>query len=147
MDKSNRATDEVQSTETAALRRDPNKRIRLGRLALKELRETLRDRRTVITLILMPILVYPILSLVFRTFLAANAGLFGTGEPVILQIAYGGEGAEKQTKFVVQQLGGVIEVMETEQRESIDSWAACWNDLVEFEIIAVTASPTGLGTT
>ena len=42
---------------------------RLSRLAMKELRETLRDRRTIVTLILMPLLVYPILSLVFRTFL------------------------------------------------------------------------------
>src|SRR5688572_14710335 len=39
---------------------------RLARLALKELRETLRDRRTILTLILMPILVYPLLSLAFR---------------------------------------------------------------------------------
>ncbi|GIW96639.1 MAG: sodium extrusion protein NatB [Pirellulaceae bacterium] len=33
------------------------------RLILKELRETLRDRRTVLTLVLMPLLVYPLLSL------------------------------------------------------------------------------------
>jgi ABC-2 type transport system permease protein/sodium transport system permease protein len=39
------------------------------RLARKELRETLRDRRTIITLVLMPILVYPLLSLAFRHFL------------------------------------------------------------------------------
>lgn len=43
--------------------------LRIKRLALKELRETLRDRRTIITLIAMPLLVYPILSLIFRTFL------------------------------------------------------------------------------
>ena len=29
------------------------------RLTLKELRETLRDRRTILTLVLMPLLVYP----------------------------------------------------------------------------------------
>ncbi len=45
---------------------------RLWRLARKELRETLRDRRTIITLILMPLLVYPILSLVFQNFLINN---------------------------------------------------------------------------
>lgn len=39
------------------------------RLARKELRETLRDRRTIITLLLMPLLVYPLLSLAFRQFL------------------------------------------------------------------------------
>lgn len=43
--------------------------LRIKRLALKELRETLRDRRTIITLIAMPLLVYPILSLILRTFL------------------------------------------------------------------------------
>jgi ABC-2 type transport system permease protein/sodium transport system permease protein len=46
---------------------------RLGRLALKELRETLRDRRTIITLVLMPVLVYPLLSLAFRQFLVSGA--------------------------------------------------------------------------
>jgi ABC-2 type transport system permease protein/sodium transport system permease protein len=39
---------------------------RLGRLCLKELRESLRDRRTLITLILMPILVYPLLSMAMQ---------------------------------------------------------------------------------
>ncbi len=33
---------------------------------LKELRETLRDRRTIITLLAMPILLYPLLGLGFR---------------------------------------------------------------------------------
>lgn len=42
------------------------------RLAHKELRETLRDRRTIITLLLMPILVYPLLSIGFRHFLLGS---------------------------------------------------------------------------
>jgi ABC-type Na+ efflux pump permease subunit len=46
--------------------------ITVGRLASKELRETLRDRRTIITLFLMPLLVYPILSLLFQGFLASS---------------------------------------------------------------------------
>ncbi len=46
--------------------------VRFWLLALKELRETLRDRRTIITLVLMPLIVYPILSLVFRTFLLSS---------------------------------------------------------------------------
>ena len=33
---------------------------RFLRLMLKELRETLRDRRTIATLVLMPLLVYPL---------------------------------------------------------------------------------------
>jgi sodium transport system permease protein len=39
---------------------------RLWRLCLKELRESLRDRRTIITLVLMPILVYPLLSMALQ---------------------------------------------------------------------------------
>lgn len=35
-------------------------------LTRKELRETLRDRRTLVTLIAMPLLLYPLLGLVFR---------------------------------------------------------------------------------
>ena len=45
---------------------------RVMRLARKELRETLRDRRTIITLVLMPLLVYPILSLAFPQFLLSS---------------------------------------------------------------------------
>lgn len=41
---------------------------RLARLTLKELREILRDRRTIVTLVLMPLLVYPLLSIGFRQF-------------------------------------------------------------------------------
>jgi sodium transport system permease protein len=42
---------------------------RVGRLARKELSEILRDRRTVITLLLMPLLLYPLLSFAFQQFL------------------------------------------------------------------------------
>ena len=45
---------------------------RWSRLCLKELRETLRDRRTLVTLILMPLLVYPILSMVFQRSLMSS---------------------------------------------------------------------------
>ncbi len=48
------------------------KPISVWSLASKELRETLRDRRTILTLFLMPILVYPILSLLFQGFLASS---------------------------------------------------------------------------
>ena len=39
---------------------------RLWRLCQKELRESLRDRRTLFTLVLMPILVYPLLSIALQ---------------------------------------------------------------------------------
>jgi sodium transport system permease protein len=46
---------------------------RIARLTRKELRETLRDRRTLITLVLMPLLVYPLLSIAFQRFVLATA--------------------------------------------------------------------------
>jgi ABC-2 type transport system permease protein/sodium transport system permease protein len=45
---------------------------RLGRLVRKELRESLRDRRTVITLVLMPVLLYPLLTIAFQQFVLSN---------------------------------------------------------------------------
>ncbi len=46
--------------------------IRLSRLARKELRESLRDRRTLATLILMPLIVYPLLGSVVQKFAVAR---------------------------------------------------------------------------
>ncbi|MFQ5733112.1 MAG: ABC transporter permease subunit/CPBP intramembrane protease [Planctomycetaceae bacterium] len=45
---------------------------RLTRLTLKEMRETLRDRRTIVTLVLMPILVYPLLGVAFEKLLVTT---------------------------------------------------------------------------
>src|SRR3954468_2585047 len=45
---------------------------RLQRLVQKELREILRDRRTIITLVVMPILIYPLLAVVFQRFLLTS---------------------------------------------------------------------------
>src|SRR3989304_739785 len=56
---------------------------RPGRLALKELRETLRDRRTIITLVVMPLVLYPILALVFQRFLLTSLTSQGVVEYVI----------------------------------------------------------------
>lgn len=55
---------------------------RLLRLCQKELRETLRDRRTIITLVLMPLLIYPVLSMTLNRFLLSSAEL--DGEPMFL---------------------------------------------------------------
>ena len=46
---------------------------RIGRLVRKEVSTILRDRRTIITLVLMPLLLYPLLSIVFRGFLLASS--------------------------------------------------------------------------
>lgn len=45
---------------------------RWPRLAQKELREILRDRRTIFTLVLMPLLLYPLLTVVMRQFLLTS---------------------------------------------------------------------------
>jgi sodium transport system permease protein len=45
---------------------------RLGRLARKELTEILRDRRTILTLILMPLLLYPLLTVAFQQYFLAS---------------------------------------------------------------------------
>src|ERR1035438_4573378 len=51
------------------------------RLARKELREILRDRRTIVTLIAMPLLLYPVMSVVFLQFsLASKATTAATPE-------------------------------------------------------------------
>src|SRR5262245_59259552 len=50
----------------------PNQLARFARITLKELREILRDRRTILTLLLMPLLVYPLLSVAFQQFLLAS---------------------------------------------------------------------------
>jgi ABC-2 type transport system permease protein/sodium transport system permease protein len=62
--------------DSAALHPTPPTRhsavARVLRLARKELREILRDRRTIVTLIAMPILLYPLMSVLFLQFALAN---------------------------------------------------------------------------
>ena len=53
------------------------------RLAFKELREILRDRRTVLTLVLMPLLVYPLLGVIMRKGVLSNLSLNGETTVVI----------------------------------------------------------------
>lgn len=60
---------------------------RLIRLCLKELRESLRDRRTIVTLVLMPLLVYPLLSLVLNRALLTNMTASQPGRVVRIGIA------------------------------------------------------------
>ncbi len=59
---------------------------RFGRLCRKELRESLRDRRTIITLVLMPLLVYPILSIIFQRFLLTQAPNPGAVDGIIIGV-------------------------------------------------------------
>lgn len=57
---------------------------RLGTLVRKELAETLRDRRTIVTLVLMPLLVYPLLSVGFRQWLLLQGTSLGSSQPRIV---------------------------------------------------------------
>lgn len=59
---------------------------RLARLSLKELRETLRDRRTIVTLVVMPLVLYPILALVFQRFLFTSLTTQGTTEEYVIGV-------------------------------------------------------------
>jgi len=98
---------------------------RLKRLTLKELRETLRDRRTVVTLILMPLLVYPILSLVFRTVLMSTLeGSLGASKPAVLQIAFDSNASEKESLDFIRTIGLQIDAVDrkkTADKASLES--------------------------
>ena len=86
----------------------PRSPFRLSRLMLKELRETLRDRRTLITLILMPLLVYPALSLVFKTFLLGNLQGLTAVDPVSLRIVFDGDGSDDENLELLKQFRRVV---------------------------------------
>lgn len=88
-------------------------RFRLNRLAKKELRETLRDRRTLVTLILMPLLVYPILSLVFKTFLLNTAASLSPEN--VIQYRFIVDGTNEQE--VAQVLQAVAQVSEKYEQQ------------------------------
>ncbi len=61
---------------------------RQWRFFLKELRETLRDRRTIMTLVLMPLLVYPLLGITFQKFFVVQ---FATQEAEEFILAFPSE--------------------------------------------------------
>jgi ABC-2 type transport system permease protein/sodium transport system permease protein len=65
---------------------------RLARLCQKELRETLRDRRTITTLLLMPLLVYPLLSMALNRFLVGAMASSGEALPYIVGVGSDEEG-------------------------------------------------------
>jgi ABC-2 type transport system permease protein/sodium transport system permease protein len=83
---------------------------RLWRLVLKELRETLRDRRTIITLVVMPTLIYPLLALAFQRFLL-------TSVPMTEDVRYDiGVDSELAGKMLARQLGEGSLELEAERR-------------------------------
>ncbi len=91
---------------------------RMARLCLKELRESLRDRRTIVTLVLMPLLVYPLLSLVLNRVLLTGGTTktgtfvtFGVGRelrdsllPVLLEVGYSQLGHRSQAPVYLEEI-------------------------------------------
>jgi sodium transport system permease protein len=92
--------------ETPSTRPKVRHVVRLWRLTRKELRETLRDRRTIITLVLMPLLVYPLLSVAFRQFFFSSSI-----KPTDIEWRIAGDSEETLQGFYRQLEfgGGVIE--------------------------------------
>jgi len=123
---------------------------RLKRLTLKELRETLRDRRTIVTLILMPLLVYPILSLIFRTVLISTIeGSLGEGKPAVLSIAFDSNIDEQKTLEFIETLGRQVDAIELKtaaDKEQMESEAASAGELANSDAGVLGAKPTGFGT-
>jgi sodium transport system permease protein len=78
---------------------------RVLRLARKELREILRDRRTIVTLVLMPVLVYPLLSIAFQRFLVSS--LRPPGE-VALRLGVKSEEDGKEVRQLLEAGGEVL---------------------------------------
>src|SRR5215471_1138622 len=60
---------------------------RIGRLARKELAEILCDRRTILTLVLMPLLLYTLLSFAFRQFLMVFVSSADIGRELRIGVA------------------------------------------------------------
>lgn len=71
MDEQTHSSTELRVPDSA---KPVHPRGRWRRICVKELKETLRDRRTVVTLVLMPLLVYPLLSVVFQRFFVTSLG-------------------------------------------------------------------------
>jgi sodium transport system permease protein len=70
--------------------------MRWARMALKELREILRDRRTIITLVAMPLLIYPLLGVTLQKLLVAH---LATGNQIEYRIVL----ASNEDKSLFQQ--------------------------------------------
>ena len=95
---------------------------RLWRLCRKELRETLRDRRTILTLVLMPLLLYPLLGMTLQRFLlSASVDV----DPVFLI----GVASEQDGAFVRQLIN---DPRSLPPREILE---ASYSELAKFDVV------------
>ncbi|MEM1224478.1 MAG: ABC transporter permease subunit/CPBP intramembrane protease [Planctomycetota bacterium] len=108
---------------------------RLGRLTAKEMRETLRDRRTMLTLVLMPLLVYPLLSMALNRFLLSSGsagddgyvvGVDSVAEATVLESILADDRSQPPDAIVQSSGGGIAKfrVQVTEPIPSVDALAA-----------------------
>lgn len=106
---------------------------RMGRLCRKELLETLRDRRTIVTLLLMPLLVYPLLSMALNRFLLSSGA---SGQSVQYRIGVSSESEAKQ-------LNAIISSPDSQPPAAVAE--ASGGRLAEFQIFETTASKNDEG--
>lgn len=102
----------------------PLSSMRWWRMTLKELREILRDRRTIITLIGMPLLIYPLLGVTFQKLLVTQAA---AKSKIEYRVAFEGRRDARifrrlfwQSMSSEDQQAGAIEGKEPEQKGTID---------------------------
>ncbi len=88
---------------------------RLGRLTLKELREILRDRRTIVTLVLMPLFMYPVLSVAFQQFFVSR---LATHTRPVYTVGFQDPREEKLLREVLVQ--GGLTVVEIEKQAALN---------------------------
>src|SRR5438552_11418181 len=105
--------DPILPTGLPPVRPSPGESLfRLGRLVRKELIEIIRDRRTIITLVLMPLLLYPLLSVAFQQFVLASRVDQGRG--VVYRIGFVSE----------QEANTFLEFLQREGRQAAPPQAA-----------------------
>lgn len=102
----------------------PRRPVGLWPLALKELRETLRDKRTLVTLVVMPLLVYPLMSVVMQRFLFSAVGDYGA-DPLRLGFVSDADGgsfyaAFQQAEDVYSEAIGETAYEEEKKRTGLD---------------------------
>ena len=136
-------SNQIENSKSAGDVKPSSRKFRISRLVLKELRETLRDRRTIVTLILMPLLVYPALSLVFQSFLRSQVGLLGDGQPIQLRVVYSGSLPEAETnRQVGEYRNAMVQLQRMEREENASADPAEETDPpIESESNASTAFP------
>ncbi|MBC7853730.1 MAG: ABC transporter permease, partial [Pirellulaceae bacterium] len=113
--------------------------VRLWRLTRKELRETLRDRRTIITLVLMPLLVYPLLSVAFRQFFFSSYS-----KPTDLEWRIAGDSEQTLSAFAKQlEVGGRV-VAEIDGPEKTPPKVAWFTDFMLEEALRIGKADLGV---